>query len=71
MGNILMSCVSVVLHLGGIPGFEDARTPDVPNMTNSDIYNDSAHINEWWAVSTDNGPEDWGARLQLTFLFPK
>ena len=23
------------------------RIKDVPNMTNSDIYNDSAHINEW------------------------
>ncbi len=41
------TCVSVVLHLGGLSGFKDARTPDVPNMTNSDIYNDSAHINEW------------------------
>jgi hypothetical protein len=25
----------------------------------------------YWAVSSDNGAEDWGARLQLTFLFPK
>jgi len=25
----------------------------------------------YWAESPDNGPEDWGARLQLTFLFPK
>jgi hypothetical protein len=25
----------------------------------------------YWADSPDNGPEDWGARLQLTFLFPK
>ena len=25
----------------------------------------------YWAEAPDNGPEDWGARLQLTFLFPK
>jgi len=25
----------------------------------------------YWAESTDNGPEDWGARATLTFLFPK
>jgi len=25
----------------------------------------------YWAASTDNGAEDWGARIQLTFLFPK
>jgi hypothetical protein len=25
----------------------------------------------YWAVSSDNGAEDWGARLQITFLFPK
>jgi hypothetical protein len=25
----------------------------------------------YWAESPDNGPEDWGARAQLTFLFPK
>lgn len=25
----------------------------------------------YWAASTDNGAEDWGARVQLTFLFPK
>jgi len=25
----------------------------------------------YWADSTDNGAEGWGARLQLTFLFPK
>ena len=25
----------------------------------------------YWADSPENGPEDWGARVQLTFLFPK
>jgi len=25
----------------------------------------------YWAETSRNGPEDWGARLQLTFLFPK
>lgn len=25
----------------------------------------------YWADSPDNGPEGWGGRLQLTFLFPK
>jgi hypothetical protein len=25
----------------------------------------------YWAESPDNGPEDWGMRAQLTFLFPK
>jgi len=25
----------------------------------------------YWAESPDNGPEDWGARVGLTFLFPK
>jgi hypothetical protein len=25
----------------------------------------------YWADSPDNGPEDWGVRLQLTILFPK
>ncbi len=25
----------------------------------------------YWAESSDNGPEGWGARLKLTFLFPK
>jgi hypothetical protein len=25
----------------------------------------------YWADSAENGPQDWGARLQLTFLFPK
>jgi hypothetical protein len=25
----------------------------------------------YWAESPDGGPEDWGARVQLTFLFPK
>ncbi len=25
----------------------------------------------YWADSPENGPEDWGGRLQLTFLFPK
>ena len=25
----------------------------------------------YWAESPDNGPQGWGARLQLTFLFPK
>ena len=25
----------------------------------------------YWAESPDNGPEDWGLRVQLTFLFPK
>lgn len=26
---------------------------------------------KYWAESPDNGPEGWGARVQLTFLFPK
>ena len=25
----------------------------------------------YWALSTDNGAEDWGVRLQFTLLFPK
>jgi hypothetical protein len=25
----------------------------------------------YWAEAPDNGPEGWGARAQLTFLFPK
>ena len=25
----------------------------------------------YWADSPENGPEDWGARVQVTFLFPK
>jgi hypothetical protein len=25
----------------------------------------------YWAESTDNGPKDWGYRIQVTFLFPK
>jgi hypothetical protein len=25
----------------------------------------------YWAVSPDGGAEDWGARLNVTFLFPK
>jgi len=25
----------------------------------------------YWASSTETGPEGWGARLQLTFVFPK
>lgn len=25
----------------------------------------------YWAVAPDNGPEGWGYRVQLTFLFPK
>jgi hypothetical protein len=25
----------------------------------------------YWADSTDAGPEDWGARFAVTFLFPK
>lgn len=26
---------------------------------------------KYWAASPDNGPENWGLRAQLTFLFPK
>jgi hypothetical protein len=26
---------------------------------------------KYWADSPDNGPQGWGLRLQLTFLFPK
>lgn len=26
---------------------------------------------KYWAESPDNGQEDWGVRVQLTFLFPK
>jgi len=26
---------------------------------------------KYWAVSPDDGPEGWGYRVQLTFLFPK
>jgi hypothetical protein len=26
---------------------------------------------KYWAEAPDNGPEDWGLRVQLTFLFPK
>ena len=26
---------------------------------------------KYWAESPENGPEDWGLRVQLTFLFPK
>jgi hypothetical protein len=26
---------------------------------------------KYWAASPENGPEGWGLRLQLTFLFPK
>jgi hypothetical protein len=25
----------------------------------------------YWADTPDNGPQDWGARIQLTLLFPK
>jgi hypothetical protein len=25
----------------------------------------------YWADSPDNGPEGWGARAAVTFLFPK
>ncbi|MCA8878862.1 MAG: hypothetical protein KDA73_02675 [Rhodobacteraceae bacterium] len=25
----------------------------------------------YWAESPANGPEDWGARIQVTFLFPR
>jgi len=26
---------------------------------------------KYWAESPDDGPEDWGLRLQLTLLFPQ
>jgi hypothetical protein len=26
---------------------------------------------KYWASAPDNGPEGWGLRVQLTFLFPK
>jgi len=26
---------------------------------------------KYWAESPDNGPNGWGARVQLTFVFPK
>ena len=26
---------------------------------------------KYWAAAPDNGPEGWGLRLQLTFLFPR
>ncbi|MCK7510549.1 MAG: hypothetical protein MZV70_45160 [Desulfobacterales bacterium] len=26
---------------------------------------------KYWVASPDNGPEGWGLRVQLTFLFPK
>ncbi len=26
---------------------------------------------KYWADSPDNGPEGWGVRVQLTFLFPR
>jgi len=26
---------------------------------------------KYWAESPDNGPEDWGLRVQLIFVFPK
>jgi len=26
---------------------------------------------KYWVESPDNGPEGWGLRVQLTFLFPK
>lgn len=26
---------------------------------------------KYWAESPDDGPEGWGFRVQLTFLFPK
>ena len=25
----------------------------------------------YWAESPENGPDDWGFRLQVTFLFPR
>ncbi|MDT8389487.1 MAG: transporter [Lentisphaeria bacterium] len=34
------------------------------------IFQVSAGV-RYWAESPDNGPEGWGARAQLTFLFPK
>lgn len=30
-----------------------------------------AVIGKYWAESPDGGPKGWGARVQLTFLFPK
>ncbi len=26
---------------------------------------------KYWADAPDNGPDDWGYRLQLTLLFPR
>jgi hypothetical protein len=47
------------------------------NMTVAQLFKIGPQIMQlavtarYWAESPDNGPEDWGARAQLTFLFPK
>ncbi len=47
------------------------------NMTIAQLFKIGPQIMQlsvgarYWAESPDNGPEDWGVRAQLTFLFPK
>jgi hypothetical protein len=47
------------------------------NMTIAQLFKVGPQIMQlaltarYWAESPDNGPEGWGARAQLTFLFPK
>ncbi|MEI6167488.1 MAG: transporter [bacterium] len=47
------------------------------NATVSQLFKIGAQIMQlslgarYWVDSPDNGPEGWGARAQLTFLFPK
>lgn len=56
----------------------EARKLAVPlNLTVSQMMKIGSQIFQvaggvrYWVDSPSNGPEDWGLRLQLTFLFPK
>lgn len=56
---------------GGNEGREIVRNHDIPvRIFGAALLHASVGV-RYWADAPDNGPEGWGARVQLTFLLPE
>lgn len=68
LSNPIASLISVPFQLNYDRGFG----PDDGHRVTLNVQPVSITAGaRYWAAAPDNGPQGWGARLAVTFLFPK
>ena len=71
-GRSLLRMSTVFFGTSGLPGAGSAaRVPPAALRANRKERIANGNIVRYWAQGPDGAPAGWGAKLTMTFLFPK